>query len=106
MKENILYISADTLKTAEVLRIITARGNWSAITAVTELEAIQKFLEHPISMVIFAYDINREMQQGLSEYYKKINPGIILLEPYGGGTGLLEQEIIHAFETAKKEQIT
>jgi hypothetical protein len=103
-EKKILYISNDKIKTNEVLKILNSIENWVAISATSELQAIQLFLEHDPSMAIFAYDIKKDIKHNLSQYYRNIKPGILLLDPYGGGTGFLQQEINHAFENEKSNR--
>lgn len=92
MKKNILYISPNKAKTKAVLQSINSNKNWCLLTAFSELEAIQQFLTHDISMVVFGCDVEKNIEQELSIFYKKIDPKIILLDSYGVRTDLLHQK--------------
>ncbi|CAN1573234.1 hypothetical protein MCETHM1_03425 [Flavobacteriaceae bacterium] len=93
-----MYISTNERKTKEIVKIINSNESYYGIAANSEIEAIQQFSKHNILMVIFGCNIKRDIEHELSNYFKKINPNIILLDPYGGGVGLLHQEISYAFE--------
>ena len=75
------------------------------VPAYSEVEAIQQFLGNDIAMVIFGCDLKKEMEYDLARYFKIIDPNIILLDPFGGGTGLLHQEINNAFEKERDNKL-
>ncbi|MFV5699762.1 hypothetical protein ACM55H_15455 [Flavobacterium sp. ZT3R17] len=96
-KINILYISPNKYNSNEVLELINANESWHGFVANNEEEAVLLFLEFNMAMILFGCDVNKKTEIKLCHYFKEINPTIIILEPYGGGTGLLTHEIISAF---------
>jgi hypothetical protein len=96
-KINILYISPNKYNSIEVLELINANESWYGFVANNEDEAVLLFSEYNIAMILFGCDVNKKTENKLCHYFKEINPTIIILEPYGGGTGLLTHEIISAF---------
>lgn len=98
MKRNILYFSTDSAKVDEIVIIINRKEHWHGLAASSQTEAVKKFLEHPIDMLIFGCNVRKETEYELSDYFRKIKPDIIVLDPFGGGTELLLQEIAHAFK--------
>lgn len=102
-KKKILYISPNKYNSNKVVKLINSHENWDGFVANNEEEAVTFFSEYNVAMILFGCDLNKKIENKLCHYFKKIDPQIIILAPYGGGTGLLMHEINSALN--KEENI-
>ncbi|MFT5251239.1 MAG: Mg2+/Co2+ transporter CorC [Flavobacteriales bacterium] len=92
-KSTILYIgkNLDILKT--VVRVINANENWFAIGASNDIEAQENFIKYEIEVVLLGAGITYESESMLRSFFTNENPKAIVVQHYGGGSGLLMSEI-------------
>ena len=82
---------------AEVLlRLINKEPDWIGILAINIDEAMMLFKEKDIDLVLFGSGIDESEELQLRNFFKNLKPNIILLQHYGGGSGLLKNEIYEA----------
>ena len=79
-----------------VVRLVNNNPQWHAVGANTDDEAIAAFNAHPFKLVLLGSGIEKESEQKLCAIFKAKNPKIIIVEHYGGGSGLLAAEIYQA----------
>ena len=96
MKTQILAIGrhAEILQT--VVRLINNNPEWNATGAGTDDEAILAFNEQPYQLVLLGGGIEKESEEMLCTAFKALNPCIVIVQHYGGGSGLLTAEIYQA----------
>src|ERR1700709_905075 len=85
---------AEILQT--VVRLINNNPEWNATGAGTDDEAILAFSAQPYQLVLLGGGIEKESEDRLCTAFKALNPGIIIVQHYGGGSGLLAAEIYQA----------
>lgn len=92
----ILYIGrhAEILET--VLRLINARENWFGLGAETDAEAIVLFKRHDFDIVLLGCGLEPESETLLARLFREIKPEAAIVRHYGGGSGLLQNEILSA----------
>ena len=64
-------------------------------------EAKEIFLRKDFSLVLLGSGIQEESEAELCAFFKKQNPNIVIVQHYGGGSGLLKSEILLALENIK-----
>ncbi|SEI71002.1 hypothetical protein SAMN04487995_1817 [Dyadobacter koreensis] len=96
VKVNILVIGRHEEILETVLRIINKSENWIALGALTDEEAIALFEKQKFDIVLLCGGIQEECEAVLRDTFKRKDPEIIIIQHYGGGSGLLSNEIIHA----------
>jgi hypothetical protein len=79
-----------------VVRLINNNAEWHAIGAVTDDEAIAEFSTRLFKLVLLGSGIEKESEDKLFAAFKSDNPQIIIVQHYGGGSGLLFAEIYQA----------
>jgi hypothetical protein len=96
MKIQILAIGrhAEILQT--VVRLINNNPEWNATGTGTDDEAILEFSAQPYKLVLLGGGIEKESEDRLCTAFKALNPDIIIVQHYGGGSGLLAAEIYQA----------
>lgn len=96
MKTQILAIGrhAEILQT--VVRLINNNPEWNATGACTDDEAILAFSALPYKLVLLGGGIEQESEDRLCTVFKALNPEVIIVQHYGGGSGLLTAEIYQA----------
>ena len=86
-----------------VLRLINQNENWNATGALTDEEAIELFHQRSFELVLLGGGIEEESEKKLRSIFTYQNPGIIIIQHFGGGRGLLFNEITEALEKKAKE---
>lgn len=97
-KINILYIGRHLEISETVVRLINANQEWSGTSALTDEEAIEKFNENDFSIILLGSGIDDENEKNLCAFFRKQKPDIIIIQHYGGGSGLLNNEILIALQ--------
>ncbi|MGO4906222.1 hypothetical protein [Flavobacterium sp. W20_MBD1_R3] len=96
----ILYIGGHLEITATVVRLLNAVPAWSGVGVMNIEEAKKVFMENKFTIVLLGSGIEEENEIDLRAFFKKQNPQIIIVQHYGGGSGLLKSEILLAIEQA------
>ena len=99
--EKILYIGRHTEILNTVIRLINANENWFGIGAETDAEAISLFAEYDFSLVLLGCGIEKENEDFLISHFTNLKPDITIVQHYGGGSGLLNSEIVLALSHKK-----
>lgn len=82
----------DILET--VVRLINNNPEWSAIGAETDEAATRLFDTGSFHLVLFGGGVEPESEVFLRTYFSARKPGIPMIQHYGGGSGLLSNEIL------------
>ena len=92
----ILYIGrhAEILET--VVRLLNANEDWLGIGAATDEEALKLFSKYDFSLVLLGCGIEEESEPLLITAFRNLKPDIVIVQHYGGGSGLLRNEITSA----------
>ena len=98
---NILYVGRHLEILATVVRLINANKNWSGIGVMNDEEAKNVFRQKDFSIVLLGSGIQKESELNLCSFFKKRNPNTVIVQHYGGGSGLLKSEILLALESNK-----
>jgi hypothetical protein len=100
MKIEILAIGRNDEILQTLLRIIKKNENWSAAGALTDEEAMQIFDRVHPAIVLLSNGIDDDSEKKMRTYFTNQNPAVIIIQHYGGGSGLLSNEILQALGTA------
>ncbi len=85
-----------------VVRLIESQRGWSAKGALTDEEALAIFQQENFDLVLFGGGVEESSEQKLKEKFLMKDPAIKIIRHYGGGSGLLFNEIHEALaETSK-----
>jgi DNA-binding response OmpR family regulator len=103
-KVNILVIGRHEEILATVLRIINKSENWVAQGTQTDEEALALFKQQKFDIVLLCGGIEEECEAALRTAFTEQDPEIIIIQHYGGGSGLLSNEIIHALSQRPSSQ--
>ncbi len=79
-----------------VLRLINSQSEWKAEGALTDAEAKIKFENNDFDLVLIGGGIDERSEKELSVIFKEKKPSAKILRHYGGGSGLLFNEIEEA----------
>lgn len=97
-KINILYIGRHPEILETVVRLINKNENWNAIGTESNIIAIQFFMKINFSIVLLGCGIPQDDENRLREIFSIHNPECKIVQHYGGGSGLLNNEILSALE--------
>jgi hypothetical protein len=98
MDVKILVIGRHESIMQTVLRLIHEHPGWSALGALTDEEAIFLFETDKFDLVLLGGGVEASSEQYLRATFATINPKIIIIQHYGGGSGLLSNEIMEALD--------
>jgi PleD family two-component response regulator len=79
-------------------RLIDKNEHWQCSVAYEDEEAILAFQQMQYDIVLLSSGIEAASESKLCSIFRFQQPEIIILQHYGGGGGLLENEIRHALE--------
>ncbi|HTE12543.1 MAG TPA: hypothetical protein VK645_16280 [Chitinophagaceae bacterium] len=99
MQIEILAIGRNDEILQTLLRIINKKENWNAVGALTDEAAILLFDQVHPGIVLLSNGIDDNSENKLRSYFTAKNPEIIIIQHYGGGSGLLSNEILQALDT-------
>ena len=98
MKIEILAIGRNEEIMQTLLRLIRKNENWNASGALTDEEAVTIFNQVHPDIVLLSNGIDEDSEKKLSSYFSSKNPVTIIIQHYGGGSGLLSNEILQALD--------
>lgn len=96
----ILYIGKHKEILDTVVRLLNANDEWFGIGAETDEEALELFSTYTFSLVLLGCGISDESEQFLIASFRNLRPDIPIIQHYGGGSGLLRNEILLALQIA------
>jgi DNA-binding response OmpR family regulator len=91
---NILVVGRDKDILAVVERLINSHEGWKAAVASTEDEADTVFRTKAFRIVLVGAGFSAEEEEALRQRLLRLNPVVVVIRHYGGGSGLLENEIL------------
>jgi DNA-binding response OmpR family regulator len=104
VKVNILVIGRHQEILETVLRIINKSEHWAAQGTQTDEEAIVLFDRQKFDIVLLCGGIAEECEAALRAAFTQKDPEVIIIQHYGGGSGLLSNEIMHALSQRPSSQ--
>ena len=95
---NILYIGRHQEILETVLRLINANEDWFGAGTSTDETAMDLFSKINFSLVLLGCGIEEESEEKLRQFFQEKNPNCEIVQHYGGGSGLLKNEIFSALK--------
>ncbi|GAC1379548.1 MAG: hypothetical protein NVSMB45_01790 [Ginsengibacter sp.] len=99
-KIKILIVGRNPQVAEVLLRLVNKNESWEGILAMSNTEAIQLFSENDFDIILLSSGIPDLEEDSLRKEFGK-RPDIIIIQHYGGGSGLLSNEILSALEKKK-----
>ncbi|MDR3695250.1 hypothetical protein [Mucilaginibacter sp.] len=84
-----------------VVRLINNNPDWNCTGVITDEEAISAFIARRFDLVLLGGGIEKPSEEELCNAFKAHHPDIIILQHYGGGSGLLTAEIYEGLRGSK-----
>lgn len=95
-KINILYTGRHPEILETVVRLINQNDRWKGYGAANNEEAISLFTAIDFTIVLLGCGIPKDEENNLRESFASHNPQCKIVQHYGGGSGLLSNEILMA----------
>ena len=95
---NILYIGRHPEILETVVRLLNANEDWFGAGAETDETAMDLFEKINFRIVLLGCGIEEKSEKKLCKFCEETNPDCRIIQHYGGGSGLLKNEILHALE--------
>ena len=83
------------LRSADCSVCRQSQADWKAEGAITDQEAVEKF-NSTFDLVLIGGGVEESSEKKLKTTFEKINPQLKMIRHYGGGSGLLFNEIQEA----------
>ena len=100
-KINILVLANHPEILGTIIRLINKNELWNGTGVVSQEEAEAAFELNQFDLVLLGVGVDDKMEQQLLQTFKSLNPGVICIRHFGGGSGLLYSEIEHALSGRK-----
>ncbi|MBW8682732.1 response regulator [Chitinophaga rhizophila] len=97
-KLHILAIGRNAEIMTVMQRLLNTPDNWTGLAVTTNEAALSAFEEQQFDIVLLCAGITPEEEAILTAHFKQRTPGSIVKRHYGGGSGLLKNEILYALE--------
>jgi len=97
-KSNILFVCAHDEIRETVLRLINTAGHWQVEGSADIEEAIARFCQVRFDLVLIGSGLSEAEEEKMCRLMRLRDPKIRIMQHYGGGSGLLWNEIREAFE--------
>ncbi len=81
-----------------VIRLVNNNPQWNATGTGTDEDALHEFYNKTFKMVLLGGGIEKESEDRLCAAFRAHNSEIIIVQHYGGGSGLLSAEIYEALK--------
>ena len=95
-KTEILVVGRNEEILQTVIRLINNNPQWHGIGVCTDEEAIEKFHQRRFDIVLLTNGIAAREEKKLKKIFTHQDKNIIIIQHYGGGSGLLSNEILEA----------
>jgi hypothetical protein len=89
----ILVIGRDAAILQVVERLINSHDHWEATIVTTDGEALAAFEQQRFPIVFVCAGFSAEEEETLRRCLSQIDPSVTVARHYGGGSGLLENEV-------------
>jgi len=89
----ILVLSSHAKMLKIILRALNKSEYWEAVGTKNFQEGIQEFQKNKIDIILFGIGVTPETASKATSEFQKSNPNLKTVWHYGGGTGLLFNEI-------------
>jgi hypothetical protein len=90
---NILAVGRNNDILLVVERLINSHENWVATIVTTDEAALSAFGQQRHPIVFVCAGVTAEEEQALRKRLLQIDPSVTVIRHYGGGSGLLENEV-------------
>lgn len=97
-KIQILVVGCNEGILETVVRLINKNAEWEAFGANSEQQARMFFEQKSYDLVLFGGGVAPDIERNLRLLFVVQNPAIKIVQHWGGGSGLLSNEIIAALE--------
>lgn len=95
---NILYIGRHQEILETVVRLINSNEDWFGVGAETDETAMDLFSKIHFNIVLLGCGIEENSEKKLCEFFQEKETNCKIIQHYGGGSGLLKNEIFSALE--------
>lgn len=96
---NILYIGRHPEILETVVRLLNANEDWFGAGAENDETAMDLFQKINFQIVLLGCGIEEKSEEKLRAFFQEINPNCAIVQHYGGGSGLLKNEILTVLES-------
>lgn len=84
-----------------VERLINSHEGWKATVARTEVDAVAVFKKYSYPIVLVCAGFSNEEETSVRQKLVGLDPAVVVIRHYGGGSGLLENEILGILQKRK-----
>jgi DNA-binding response OmpR family regulator len=98
----ILVVGREKAILEVVERLINSHEGWKATIVNTEDDAVEAFRRQPFPIVLVCAGLSVQEEEALRRRLVAEDPDSVVIRHYGGGSGLLENEILGILDQKRK----
>jgi len=102
-KTELLVVGNNQLILEKVLNEINSQPEWNGVAATAGEDAIEKFHQRNVDLVIWLYDIAETESRKMSIIFHHQNPDLVMIKHYAVDSGLLQNDIQTALDKREIE---
>jgi hypothetical protein len=103
---NILALGRNSEIMVVMHRLLNAPTGWHGVTVCTPEEALAVFGQEPFHIVLLCAGVSPEDEAVLTAQLLALHPSVIIRRHYGGGSGLLKNEIQFVLDQANIQLVS
>lgn len=88
-----------------LIRLVNANEEWHAEGFNDKELAKEYCINHSLDIVLLSSGIDEKCEEELRDFFNSNQPDIVIIQHYGGGSGLLKCEILEALEQRRKRKL-
>jgi len=100
---NILAVGRELAILQVVERLINGHEGWVATIVTTDEEAMAAVAKTDFRIVFVCAGVTAEEEEDLRRKVQELHPGVVVTRHFGGGSGLLENEVLAILNDQKKQ---
>jgi hypothetical protein len=97
-KLNILAVGRNDDIMEVVCRLINSHTEWTGAAVTEDAEALRLLDQQHFNILLLCAGISAAEERSLVMNALQLQPQLRVIQHYGGGSGLLENEILHQYE--------
>jgi hypothetical protein len=89
-----------------LIRLVNGNKEWHAVGFTDDALTKEHYQKHTPDMVLLSSGIDEECEKKMRSFFIELQPEIQIIQHYGGGSGLLNCEILETLEKLRKRKLS
>jgi hypothetical protein len=89
-----------------LLRVITDKSPWTVAEFDYHSASIDQLAQQNFDILLVGSGFSEEEESRLDHYIRTERPNVHIIFHYGGGSGILYSEVLHALDQSKSQELS